>query len=113
MTKLHRNRRRVGLLRIANGVQWLGLLLNFLCWGYALWGLASSPRFSDAIGDAIALALAGGLGFAVAWVIAEVIRRFAAKKALPATPTVAPIQSGLDGGGRDQEQPSASKQLPR
>ena len=70
-------KRRVLLLRAAKGVLWLGAVWNFSLWGYAIWRLAASPRLSDAVGDALAFALLGGIGFVVTWLIAAGIRKLA------------------------------------
>jgi len=70
-------RRRARLLRIAKSVQWLGVVLNFLCWGYAASELVLKPSLSDAISDATPLILLGGILFAATVLVAWVLKNFA------------------------------------
>ncbi len=108
MTECARRRRRRALtLRIAKGVQWVGVLWNFLCWGYALWDLAASPRLSDAVGDAVTVALLGGFGFTLAWLLARLIRGFVIPR--PATRVIAlPMAAAAIDGDRDRRQVSGA-----
>ena len=74
-------RRRARLLRLAKAVQWLGIALNFSCWGYALLELGLKQSLSDAISDATPLVLLGGIAFATTYVVAWVLRNFAMRRA--------------------------------
>jgi hypothetical protein len=55
-------------------VQWLGVVWNFSCWGYALLESQRSLNLSDAIEDATPLFFLGGIGFAVAIGVALALR---------------------------------------
>jgi hypothetical protein len=102
MSERHLRRRRARLLRVARGVQRAGVLWNFLCWGYAAWVLATSASLSDGVGNALAIALVGGIGFALAWVANRVISAFAllrSSSAPPASPHEAARRPD-DGGER-------------
>lgn len=72
--------RRARLLAIARAVQWLGVVWNFVCWGYAVWELQRGRNLSDAIGNAIPLFLLGGIGFAAAFFVAWVLKKRARRK---------------------------------
>ena len=67
------------LLPVARVVKLLGILWNIACVGFALFTVASSQRFSDAVSDAWPVVLVGGFGFVVAWAIAALIERFREK----------------------------------
>ena len=82
--RMRRNsERRAGLLRVANAVQWLGVAWNFSWWGYALLQSRHSLSLSDAIEDATPLFFLGGIGIAVAFFVAWIIRNRAKRKANP------------------------------
>lgn len=83
MRKLGNYQRRARLLRIAKATQWLGVVWNFLCWGYALLELRRNQTLSDAIGNAIPLFLLGGIGFAVAFFVAWVLKKLAKRRVGP------------------------------
>jgi hypothetical protein len=74
-------RRRARLLRFAKAVQWLGVVLNFSCWGYALLELGLKQSLSDAISDATPLVLLGGIALAVAYSVAWVLKNLAMRHA--------------------------------
>jgi hypothetical protein len=76
-------KRRASLLRLAKAVQWLGVVWNFSWWGYALLQSRHSPSLSDAIEDATPLFFLGGIGIAVAFLVAWIIRNRARRKANP------------------------------
>jgi hypothetical protein len=75
MSRALSHRERAVRLRWVKAVQWLGLLWNFVWWGFAVLELVREPRLSDGISNAIPYAFAGGLGFCVAFALAWVIKR--------------------------------------
>ena len=81
MRKLGSLRRRARLLRLAKAVQWLGIVLNFSCWGYALLELGLKQSLSDAISDATPLILLGGIAFAITYFVAWVLKNLAMRRA--------------------------------
>jgi hypothetical protein len=81
MSKPGSLRRRARLLRFAKAVQWLGIVLNFSCWGYALLELKLNQSLSDAISDATPLILLGGIAFTVTYFVAWVLKNLAMRSA--------------------------------
>ena len=71
---------RKGLVIVAKVVQWLGALWVVYFVGDAALAIARDARFSDAVADAVPLLLVGGVGCALAWSIAVIIRGIAQKK---------------------------------
>jgi hypothetical protein len=102
MSERQLRRKRARLLRLAKGVQWVGLLWNLLCWGYAVWVIATSASLSDGIGNALVIALVGGLGFALAWLANRVLSAFALLRTRPreTAPPAPPQAASVD---RDDE----------
>jgi hypothetical protein len=78
------------LLRTARALKWLGVIWNFGCWGVAAIELQRNLHGPDVIGDAIPIALLGGIGFTVAFLAAWAFEGVARRRIAAMTEAAAP-----------------------